>query len=599
MINSSSAERRIFALPRKEQTKLSTPFNNALYGLIEKATLLDNLNNVYLNLLHSTSDKSFEDKILNELGIELNYNKNDINKIPETGPLLIVCNHPYGAVEGVILSSIIQKRRNDYKILANYLLKKIPELEDRFIFVDPFNKTNSVEKNIKPLKDTIRYLKAGGVIAVFPSGEVSSFHLKDRNITDPKWNENIARIAQLTKVPVLTIHFNGSNSKIFQIAGMINPKFRTLLLPRELLNKGNQKISLSIGNVIPTKKITKFTDPKELTSYLRFKTYILANEINTDRKQNNAGTNADIATSPDNNLLMKEIEKLKPNQLSKSGDYTVYYAVAKEIPFLIMELGIAREETFRLVGEGTGLPMDLDKFDDYYVQLILWNHKDNRLAGAYRLGQTDRILNKYGKKGLYTSSLFKYSSKFFTKIGNALELGRSFVRAEYQKSFTPLLLLWKGIGEYVTRNPKYTVLFGPVSISDDYTILSQKLLMNFLIANHSNNNLKKNAKPRNKVKFKKLQNNISDITFLNKSKFDDVSSVISELEADGKSAPILLKQYIKLGGTIVQFNRDPIFSNVLDALIVVDLKLTPSSSLEPYFQKEGLKHFYQYNNITI
>ena len=598
-MNSVSNDKRIFALPRNEHSKLSYSFDNMLYGFIEKATLLDNLNNVYLNLLQSTSDKSFEDKILAELGIELNYNINDVNKIPESGPLLIVCNHPFGGVEGIILSSIIQKRRSDYKILANYLLKRIPELENRFIFVDPFNKAKSIEKNIKPLKETIRYLKDGGVVAVFPSGEVSSFNLKNRNVTDPEWNENIARIAQLTKVPVLTIHFNGSNSKIFHLAGMINSKFRTLLLPRELLNKSKQEISLSIGNVIPAKRITKFSNPKELTSYLRFKTYILGNKINTERKQNNDSSSSEISISPENSFLIIEIEKLKPNLLSQSGDYTVYYATAKDIPFLIMELGIAKEETFRLVGEGTGMSMDLDTFDDYYIHLILWNHKDNQLAGAYRLGQSDKILKKYGKKGLYTSSLFKFSSKFFKKIGPSLELGRSFVRAEYQKSFTPLLLLWKGIGEYITRNPKYSVLFGPVSISNEYTTLSQKLLMDFLLAHHANKKLRNNAKPRNKVKFKKIQKNISDISFLNNSKFDEVSSVISELEADGKSAPILLKQYLKLGGSIVQFNRDPIFSNVLDALIVVDLKVTPSSSLEPYFQKEGLKHFYQFNNIAI
>jgi putative hemolysin len=127
----------------------------------------------------------------------------------------------------------------------------------------------------------------------------------------------------------------------------------------------------------------------------------------------------------------------------------VYCAEAGAIPHLLDEIGRLREITFRAVGEGTGHARDLDSFDDHYEHLFIWNRKREEVVGAYRVGRVDEIRRRAGTRGLYTASLFRYRSPFFQLLGPTLELGRSFVRPEAQRSFAPLLLLWKGIGEYL------------------------------------------------------------------------------------------------------------------------------------------------------
>ncbi|HAE87046.1 TPA: glycerol acyltransferase, partial [Candidatus Marinimicrobia bacterium] len=167
-------------------------------------------------------------------------------------------------------------------------------------------------------------------------------------------------------------------------------------------------------------------------------------------------------------------ESLPPGQeLLKNREYSVIYAKVDDIPFSVRELGRLREITFRDVGEGTGKSLDLDIFDEYYYHLIVWNHVKKEIVGAYRLGPTDEIIRKYGPSGLYTSTLFRYKAGIFDKMGPSLELGRSFIRKEYQKKYAPLLLLWKGISLFIVRNPHYVNLFGPVSITGDYNAASR------------------------------------------------------------------------------------------------------------------------------
>ncbi len=129
-------------------------------------------------------------------------------------------------------------------------------------------------------------------------------------------------------------------------------------------------------------------------------------------------------------------------------------------PTLLDELGRLREITFRAAGEGTGRSADLDQFDAYYWHLLLWNKEKQELAGAYRAGNTDEIIRSHGINGLYTNTVFRYDEQLFLKIGSALELGRSFVRPEYQRQYAPLLLLWKGIARFVAAHPETPVLFG-------------------------------------------------------------------------------------------------------------------------------------------
>ena len=212
----------------------------------------------------------------------------------------------------------------------------------------------------------------------------------------------------------------------------------------------------------------------------------------------------------------------------------------------------------------------------------MWSEKKREVVGAYRLAPTDSAL----PDGLYTATLFRYDRTFLNRVGPALELGRSFVRAEYQKSFAPLLLLWKGIGKYVARNPRYKVLFGPVSISNQYQSISRRLMVSFL----ERNALLKDWAPLVSVRNPFAAARSNDLP---ESGFDieDLSDVVSDIEPARAGVPVLLRQYLKLGGKLLGFNVDPNFSNALDGLILVDLTKTGPKLLERYLGKDEAAKF--------
>src|SRR6202034_2737944 len=124
-------------------------------------------------------------------------------------------------------------------------------------------------------------------------------------------------------------------------------------------------------------------------------------------------------------------------------------------------------------------PCVLDRFDLYYLHLVLCNKGKSEIAGAYRMGEAPKILARFGQKGLYTDSLFRFKAGFFARLGPALELGRSFIRPEYQRAYAPLLLLWKAIGGFVAKHPQYSTLIGAVSVSNQYSPASRELIARY------------------------------------------------------------------------------------------------------------------------
>jgi putative hemolysin len=272
----------------------------------------------------------------------------------------------------------------------------------------------------------------------------------------------------------------------------------------------------------------------------------------------------------------------------------VYLASAGEIPELLREIGRCREIAFREAGEGTGRESDLDWFDGHYRHMFLWHKGDARLAGAYRLGLTSEVLSEHGVKGLYTSTLFRYKPQFFERLGPAVELGRSFVRPEYQKGYSPLLLLWKGITRVVERRPEAAVLFGAVSISREYRAASRGLIATYL-ANRASHGLAELVQPRVKYRERAMRNGCVRRLAALTADIEDLSLPISDIEENGKGVPVLIRQYLKAGGRLLGFNVDPRFSGVLDALIVADLRTASPAMLERYMGRPGAKSFLEWH----
>lgn len=297
--------------------------------------------------------------------------------------------------------------------------------------------------------------------------------------------------------------------------------------------------------------------------------------------------------------LQAEINALPPDQrLVDRGRFQVYCVRAAQIPWALQEIGRLRELTFRAVGEGTGRCSDIDLFDTFYLHLFVWDVHAAAIAGAYRLGLVDQILACHGKRGLYTHSLFKYRTRMLNSLSPAIELGRSFIRAEYQRSFAPLLLLWAGIGQFVERSPRYAVLFGPVSISARYAPASRRLIVEYLSARRIHPRLAREVTPRRPFHVSPRAIRPSGVISATPDGIDELSQRIAQIEPDGKGVPVLLRHYLQLGGRLLAFNLDRDFADTLDGLIMVDLREVEEAVLARYMGKRGAATFRSYHALN-
>jgi putative hemolysin len=543
--------------------------------------------------------------LLREMEIGLDFQAADLARIPANGPLVVVANHPFGVLDGIALSVLLARVRPDVKVLTNALLAGIPELHEHCIFVDPFRTATSADRNMRALRQAIEWLNQGCTLALFPAGEVSQWSVRQGQITDPGWNDAAVRLMGKTGANALPVYFCGHNSVAFQLLGLINPRFRTLLLLQEFLQQRGRTVKMRVGTPIAADLLANMQNGEAATEYLRQRTYLLAHRgrktLSIPSKLRSVlprKVQEPIAPSIARSLVIDDINALPADRLlSENTDFAVYAARAPELPHLLDELGRLREVTFRAAGEGTGRSRDLDSFDSYYWHLLLWNKQKQELAGAYRAGNTDEIIRRFGVKGLYTHTVFRYDEQLFRKIGSALELGRSFVRTEYQRQYAPLLLLWKGIARFAARHPQTPVLFGAVSISNEYSRTSREMIVRYFEQREDGRDFADLIRPRTPFRVPKLRQwdcrAISGVL----RDLDELAESISDVEIDGKGVPILIKQYAKVGGKLVGFNLDRKFSHVVDGLVIVDLRQTEPAVLERYMGKEGYGSFRQFHKL--
>jgi putative hemolysin len=286
-------------------------------------------------------------------------------------------------------------------------------------------------------------------------------------------------------------------------------------------------------------------------------------------------------------VLAREVRELgSVHTLYASGDYVVLVAARHVVPHVMNEIGRLREVSFRAVGEGTGRARDLDEYDDWYQQLFVWQPSTQQVLGAYRLCMTDVVRRQHGDAGLYTSSLFGFGHGFLDELGPAIELGRSFVRPELQGAGRVLALLWRGIGHLLAARPRYRRLFGPVSVSASYSEASRQLIAASLCHGLHRHALAPHVQSLHPVQLKDEQALEVDVKQLSRR--------VSELEQDRKGLPILVKEYVKLGGQFLAFSVDPAFQSALDGLVVVDLDRTSSRLLSLHMGPENYDRFAHY-----
>lgn len=542
---------------------------------------LHDLNKVYAQCQH-LQGREFTEALLKNNNVKVDLITEQLENIPKEGPFIIVSNHPFGAFDGIILFNLVASIRPDFKILTNFILSHIKNLSEYFLPVNPFSDMKNLKSSFSGVRAAKEHVLNGGGLGLFPAGEVSTYH-GNGYTEDIEWTQSMAKLIQKSKVPVIPVYFDGQNSRVFHALGRVHPLLRTVQLPKEMLKRANSTVTIRIGKPISPSEIQEH-NINSLRKYLRNRSYALQAQIEHPVEDENLRKKEEetpIAPSKGKDLLIAEIDKLTKggNKLFDTANFSCFLADYDEIPALIHEIGIKREEAFRAVGEGTGMDVDLDKFDIYYKHLILWDNAAQAFAGAYRLGIGDEIVKKYGKRGFYSQTLFKYSQNFTDTLSNSIELGRSFVALEYKKDALPLMLLIRGLMYSILRYSECKYLFGPVSISSSYPMFYRSLMTHYIMEMHSRDFLKKNVKGRTPFKPDFLRVSPKDLIETKIKSIEIFDRFMLRLSDGQYRLPTLVKQYLKLGAKIACFNVDKDFNYCIDGLVFLTIADVPKDEI--------------------
>lgn len=554
---------------------------------------INELNDVHDGVIETATPETLFSRILEILGAKYEVSESDLDRIPTTGPVIVVANHPLGGLDGIMLGDLLRRRRTDTKLMANFLLSHIRYAEEHMFFVDPFPRgAEAVKASMGGIRNSMKHLKRGGVLCVFPGNRVSHWQWDRREVCDPDWVANIGGIIRRTQATVLPIFIEGGNSLLFNLAGIIHPLLRTIMLPREFIRQARdpEPVRIHVGTPIPFQRLKKFDTDESLMSFLRVATYVMGNRPEDTTPEQaailaSAAEPEPVAERLDAEKFEADIAALPPEScIVRQGDYEVYLARAHEIPHILLEIGRGREVAFRAAGGGTLKPLDLAPQDDYYHHLFLWHKKDRAIVGAYRLGLSDEILAQHGPQGLICSGLFDLKPAFLATLSPGIELGRSYVLPEYQRNYNSLLLLWSGILGFIARNPKYRYTFGSVGISqgDEYSPASRTLIVNFMKEHHSHPTLSVQVESRSPFEGIKLSGiKKEELSGLVQS-VEDVSTLVTGLEEDGKSIPVLIKHYIRMNAKLLSFGILKDHSNAVVSFIVVDVATADPKSMKRF-----------------
>lgn len=568
-----------------------------MWRQVARAAGLERLEHMYRRLPEGLSPLEFVDAALRSLEVAYVIDDQEWHHLPRSGPLVIVANHPYGGIDGLAAISALLRVRSDLRVVATTVLAALEPLRSILFPVDNFGRREALPTNVVMVRAAIRHVHAGGSLLLFPAGSVSHLDLSSASVVDPPWKRSAVRLITTTGAPVAPLYVHGSNGAGFQLAGLLHPALRTAMLPREVTNKRGTVLDLRLGRPIAAERIANIDELAVVERMLRVRMYSLAAPRAPKPLVPRAAAMAKTTPTPiaeevPAELVEREIAGLGPEaELTRVGAIRIYCAPGAVIPETLAEIGRLRELSFRAVGEGTGKSCDLDRFDRYYDQLIAWDAKQRRIIGGYRAARIPEIRRHHGRNALYLSTLFDLADPLFALLGPAIELGRSFVRVEAQRSFAPLLALWRGIGEYVGRHPDHPRLIGPVSVSADYGHAARELIVRYLRWHHYDPILGAFVKPHSPLQpsgpmadLRRELRHIGDIAGLSPLlPVDD--------EASRRDVPVLLRQYLKLGGRVIGFNVDAEFGDCIDCLTVVDLRRTPDAVLSKYMADDTLRGF--------
>ena len=524
---------------------------------------------------HHQAGIPFVDAVLEHLDVSSSANQQELENIPCIGKVIIVANHPMGAIDSFSLIQLVSQMRQNgkVKILANAFLMHTPQMQDMLIPVDNMSGKISRE-SFRQIEDALAHDEA---VIIFPAGEVSRF--RPWGVRDQVWKAGFLKLAKRNQTPVLPVYIKARNSVLFYLVSMIYKPFATVLLPHEMLKARKSRLKITVGELVHERAFLRSTLPlKQHAKLFRKHLYRIA-----QGKPGIYATEKCIARPERRQLIRQELRNSE--MIGKTSDGKAIYLVGySSAPVLVREVGRLREYTFRKVDEGTGGKRDIDSFDAYYRHIVLWDDDELEVVGAYRVGECGKIMHETGTTGLYMKELCTFSEAFCNEVlPHAIELGRSFVQPRYWGS-RALDYLWQGIGAYLKHHPEVTHMYGPVSISHSYPKAARDALVYFYLRYFASDEQYMTA--LTPYRLSDLTLDEMDAYFMGSDYAENFKMLRSYLKALDVGVPTLFKQYGDLceaqGVRFFDFGLDKDFGDCIDGYLLVDIHRIKDSKRKRY-----------------
>ncbi|MEW8441320.1 MAG: lysophospholipid acyltransferase family protein [Candidatus Thiodiazotropha taylori] len=551
----------------KQPSLLTKPMLKALRLLFREREI-----NRFLQEHHALRGLELIEKVLEYFDMDYLVSNKDLENIPSSGRVIVVANHPLGALDALSLILMISRVRRDIRVVANDLLSSIEPLKELLLPVDNLGGGSS-RRGVKQIHAA---LQREELVIIFPAGEVS--RLRPNGVRDVRWKSGFMQFARRTGSPLLPIYIDARNSPLFYGVSMLYKPIAALLLVQEMFMQRSNTIAFRVGELIPfTHLNVEGIRLKARVKMVRKHLYRIS-----QRKPGVFTTEKSIAHPESRQALKKELSKGEVLGQTRDGKQ-ILLMDWEPGSVLMREIGRLRELSFRKVGEGTGKRRDTDNYDLHYRHLVLWDEAELEVVGSYRIGEVGSILVNQGSEGLYTNSLFRFDEHFDRYARQSIELGRSFVQPRYWGS-RALDYLWQGVGAYLKHHPEIKYMYGPVSISAHYPKSARDLMVDFYQRYYASKEYLGQAR----VPYQISQATWDEFgqVFSGDDYEADLQELKNQLALFDLTIPTLFKQYTDLcepgGVQFLDFGVDPEFAGCTDGMILVEIAKVKATKRKRY-----------------
>ena len=539
------------------------------------------------------------DMLFERLGIKWSIENPEVLENLDDRPKVFVANHPYGLPDAFALFQLLTHHRSNIKIFANKLLAATQLEEPRLLFVDPFGAADTKGQNRKSIATALKHLRDGGDLALFPGRICSHLKTSDWTISDSDWTDQVRKFVEVSGGEMVPLYISGRNSMMFNVSGLIHPRIRTYMLLREFL-RGGHDFTFKVGEPVSSRQLARVSRSVSVGTFARSLVYALKTgtpsvpdipqlimpELRTEA-ENETTLRKPVPISGKHALAVLKSHEI----LVKQNGYTIYQSengASGTLMDMICEVRFAAYASQTNVSDPSQLQ---DKYDAFYSHLILWDDAKQNIVGVYRYTLPDPSKTPVSSDNLVTSSIFDLTSNFENLLPNSMELGRAAILPEYQKSYSPLMLLWRAILEVPRKNKNIKYLFGPVTMGRNFNPVSRELLRRFVMRHWRDEAMDGFITPKlaldleipREVKINQLEKGCGD--------YSKLGNIVSGFEGGQRSLPVLFRHYAHVGCKYIGFGEWRELDNATTGITILDLDNISRSLLTRYFGDEGAKSF--------